>query len=172
MTKSALKDALQNSFNGLAQQTHSLTEQQFFAPIGEKWSVAENILHLTQSVKALNQGLALPKQVLVQQFGTIERPAFDYDGVVAAYLAVLSTGAVAKGIYVPTLPENPSKEMLLESFVKHHNILAGFLDDWSEQELDEICIRHPVLKLLTIREIYYFMHYHIEHHKKAIMKGL
>ncbi|RYU95184.1 DinB family protein [Emticicia agri] len=172
MTKPELQQALKERFGKLANETESIEETQFFAPIGEKWSVAENMLHLTQSAKGFNQGLAFPKEVLVRQFGKIDRPNLDYDGVVNAYLTILGTGIKASGAFVPILPENPSKTILINSFVKHHEILANYLDEWSETELDEIVIRHPVLKLMTIREIYYFMHYHIGHHHKAILKGL
>jgi hypothetical protein len=172
MKKSELKEALKERFSNLAKETESVGETQFFAPIGEKWSIAENILHLTQSVKAFNQGLAFPKEVLVSQFGKIDRPTLDYNGVVNAYLTILGTGIKARGTFVPLLPENPSKAILINSFIKHHETLANYLDEWSETELDEIAIKHPVLKLMTVREIYYFMHYHIGHHQKAIQKGL
>ena len=171
MTKPEIKDALKERFSKLAKETESIEETQFFAPIGEKWSIAENILHLTQSAKGLNQGLAFPKEVLVRQFGKIDRPTLDYDGVVNTYLTILGTGIKASGAFVPLLPENPSKAILVNSFIKHHETLANYLDEWSEVELDEIAIRHPVLKLMTIREMYYFMHYHIGHHQKAIQNG-
>lgn len=172
MTNPELKKALKECFSGIAHEIEGVDETRFFAPIGDKWSIAENILHLTQSAKSLNQGLALPKEALFRQFGKIDRPTLDYDGVVNAYLTILGTGVKARGAFVPLLPENPSKAILLSSFIKHHETLANYLDEWSETELDEIAIRHPVLKLVTIREIYYFMHYHIGHHQKAIRKGL
>ena len=172
MTKQELKITLEDSFKSIASNVENLGEAQFFAPIGEKWSVAENILHLTQSAKGLNQGMALPKTFLEQQFGKIDRQTLSYKGVVDRYLKALGTGVTARGGFLPQMPENPSKAILLSSFLKHHQILADFLNDWSETELDEYCIKHPVLKMLTIREFYYFMHYHILHHRKAILKGL
>jgi hypothetical protein len=172
MKKLELKEALKDSFNSIAQEIESIDEAQFFEPIGEKWSIAENILHLTQSAKGLNQGMALPKEILIRQFGKIDRPSLDYDGVVNAYLNILGMGIKASGAFVPLLPENPSKAILMNSFIKHHETLANYLDEWSEAELDEVPIRHPVLKLMTVREIYYFMHYHIGHHHQAIKKGI
>lgn len=169
MIKQELKKALEECYKNIVSDVESLEESQFFAPIGEKWSVAENMLHLTQSVKGLNQGMSLPKAFLEQQFGKIDRPKLPYDGVIERYLSVLTTGVTARGGFVPQMPENPSKELLIGSFAKHHQILADFLDNWSETELDEYCIKHPVLKNLTIREFYYFMHYHILHHRKAIL---
>ncbi len=172
MTKQELKNALEVSFKSIADDVENIDEAKFFAPIGEKWSVAENILHLTQSVKMFNQGMALPKEFLEQQFGKIDRPTLTYDEVVDRYLAALATGVIARGGFVPQMPENPSKTILLSSFLKHHQALADFLNDWSEAELDDYCIKHPVLKMLTIREFYYFMDYHILHHHKAILKGI
>ena len=103
--------------------------------------------------------MSLPKALLEQQFGKIDRPALSYNDVVEGYLAVLATGVAARGGFVPQMPENLSKELFISSFVKHHQVLADFLNDWSEAELDEYCIKHPVLKNLTIREFYYFMFY-------------
>lgn len=170
MTKTALKIALEECYQEIVSDVQNMPETQFFTPIGEKWSVAENILHLTQSVKSLNQGLTLPKVFLAQQFGKIDRQPMAYNEVVERYLAALGTGVTALGVFVPQIPENPEKGILLNSFVKHHQALADFLNDWSESELDEYCIKHPVLRALTIREFYYFMHYHILHHRKAILR--
>lgn len=170
MTKQELKSALEECYKTIISDVENIGDTQFFAPIGEKWSVAENMLHLTQSVKGLNQGMSLPKAFLEQQFGKIDRPTLSYEGVVERYLGVLSTGVTARGGFLPQIPENPSKELLVSSFAKHHQTLADFLNDWSEAELDEYCIKHPVLKNLTIREFYYFMHYHILHHRKAILR--
>lgn len=172
MTKQELKTNLENSFTSVAKNVENLDEARFFAPISEKWSVAENILHLTQSVKMFNQAMALPKIFLEQQFGKIDRSTLSYNEVVEKYLAVLATGATARGGFVPQMLENPSKEILMNSFMKHHQTLADFLNDWSEEDLDQYCVKHPVLKNLTIREFYYFMDYHILHHQKAILKGI
>lgn len=171
MTKQELKTTLENSFTSVAKYIENLDKARFFAPIGEKWSIAENILHLTQSVKLFNQAMALPKTFLEQQFGKIDRPTLSYNETVEKYLAVLDTGVTARGGFVPQMPENPSKELLMNSFTIHHQALADFLNDWSEEDLDQYCIKHPVLKNLTIREFYYFMDYHTKHHQKAILKA-
>jgi DinB superfamily len=170
MTKEALKNKLENSFKGVAGIVENIEESKFFAPIGEKWSVAENILHLTQSVKMFNQAMALPKSFLEQQFGKLDRPTLSYDETIAKYQEALGTGVVARGAFVPQIPENPSKAILISSFLKHHQALADFLNDWSEEDLDQYCVKHPVLKNLSIREFYYFMDYHTLHHQKAILR--
>jgi hypothetical protein len=106
--------------------------------------------------------------MLAQQFGKTDRPSMSYEGVIEKYQSVLATGVQARGAFVPVLPENPEKDMLLNSFLKHHQIFSDALNHWTEEELDSYQIKHPVLKLLTMREMYYFMIYHIGHHQKAI----
>ena len=113
MTKQELKKAMEECYKTIVLDVQNIEESQFFAPIGEKWSVAENILHLTQSVKGLNQGMSLPKALLEQQFGKIDRPALSYNDVVEGYLAVLATGVAARGGFVPQMPENLSKELFI-----------------------------------------------------------
>ena len=110
MTKQKLKITLEDSFKSIASDVENIEETQFFAPIGEKWSVAENILHLTQSAKGLNQGMALPKTFLEQQFGKIDRQTLSYNGVIDRYLAVLATGVTARGGFLPQMPDNPLKK--------------------------------------------------------------
>jgi DinB superfamily len=87
-------------------------------------------------------------------------------------LGVLATGVVARGAFVPVLPENPDKMVLLQSFQKHHQVLADAIEGFSEEELDTIQLPHPVLKMMNAREMFYFMNYHIGHHQKAIDKIL
>jgi DinB superfamily len=168
MNKIQIQEAVAARCQHLADSVSHLNFAHFFAPAGEKWSVAENILHLTQSVKALNPAFGLPKAMLAQQFGLSERPTRTYEEVTQQYLAVLAGGVRAQGAFVPQMPENPEKEVLLASFQKHHQTLINALENWTEEELDSFQLKHPVLKLLTVREMLYFMVYHIGHHQKAI----
>lgn len=168
MKKEELKSKLEASFIKLAETAENTPEDDFFAPFGEKWSIAENVLHLSQSAKIMNQALQMPREMLAQMFGKTEADSRSYDELVASYHAALANGAVARGAFVPELPENPNKGILIESFKKHHQVLSNYLNGWSEEELDSYRLKHPLLKEITMREMYYFMDYHINHHLKAI----
>jgi hypothetical protein len=168
MNKIALKTGIESVCNQMTESVKEVNDEQFFAPFGEKWSIAENVLHLTQSVKQMNQALSMPKEMLAQMFGKADRPSMSYQEMIDKYLNVLTTGVQARGAFVPQMPENPNKNILLQSFLKHHQILADALANWTNEELDLYFIKHPVLKNLTMKEMYWFMHYHIGHHQKAI----
>jgi len=46
--------------------------------------------------------------------------------------------------------------------------LCKQLLDYSEQDLDELILPHPLLGKLTLREMMYFTMYHVLHHHKSI----
>lgn len=168
MNKEELKNKLEASFMKLAESVETQSDEAFFAPFGEKWSIAENILHLSQSAKIMNQALQMPREMLAQMFGKSDGNSRTYEEVIANYHAALQAGAVARGAFVPELPENPNKGILIESFKKHHQVLSNYLNGWTEEELDSYRLKHPLLKEITMREMYYFMDYHINHHLKAV----
>jgi hypothetical protein len=46
------------------------------------------------------------------------------------------------------------------------------MDKFSEAQLDEYVLPHPILGKLTIREMLYFTIYHATHHHLATLKNL
>lgn len=143
-------------------------DEQFFAPYGVKWSMALQLMHLTRSVKPLNQALSAPKLLLRTQFGRPKRPSMSYEGIVNKYnKAVIPE----KTGFEPTLPDEPLREIITDSFKKHHATLLRLLDEkWEDDNLDDYQVPHPALGKLTIREMLYFMIHHLRHHQLAIDK--
>ena len=43
---------------------------------------------------------------------------------------------------------------------------------FSEEELDQLILPHPLLGKLTLREMLYFTIYHVKHHEKTIQRNL
>lgn len=142
-----------------------LNEQQLYATENDKWSVAENLEHLILSVKPVNLALGLPKITLLA-FGKANRPAKNYDEVVAYYQSKLQEGAKATKDYIPAKQRN--KAELLQDFSLKHETLINKLESWSEGDLDKYFLPHPILGKLSVREILFFTIYHINHHYKTI----
>ena len=88
------------------------SDTEFFAPLGTAWSPAENVRHLSKSVRAVQQGLRLPPIVVHLIFGTTHEPARSYETIRTIYLERLAQGASA-GRFAPEpkpAPANPTAE--------------------------------------------------------------
>jgi hypothetical protein len=46
------------------------------------------------------------------------------------------------------------------------NILVNNLHKWSEKNLDNTAVPHPLIGKLTLRKMLYFTIYHMKHHLK------
>lgn len=143
-------------------------DEQFFAPYGVKWSMALQLMHLTRSVKPLNQALSTSKLLLRIRFGRPKRKSMSYEGIVARYKEAEIPAVTG---FEPTLPDEPLRDVITDSFKKHHATLLRLLDEkWEDDNLDDYQVPHPAMGKLTIREMLYFMIHHLRHHQLAIDK--
>lgn len=140
----------------------------FFAPMGEAWSPAEHVRHLTKSMRPVARALRIPKLVLWLRFGRPKRPALGYDALVAWYRERLSAGGKA-GSFAPS-PRPPAADpeaeraRILAEHAEAVDTLADAATRWSERALDRHVLPHPLLGPLACREMLYFMLYHNQHH--------
>lgn len=144
----------------------------FLAPIGHAWSPADNVRHLTKSIRALAQGMSLPRWVVRLAFGRSTRPSRSYAQVRAAYLARLAQGADA-GKYAPTpRPAVADAEAERQRIMAAHDAvveaLAARTLRWPEDALDRCRAPHPLLGRLTVREMLLFTLYHNRHHVAVV----
>lgn len=79
----------------------------FLAPIGEAWSPADNVRHLTKSIRAVTTGLKLPPIVVRLLYGGATAPSRDYASMRDTYRARLAKGADA-GKFAPG-PRRPDR---------------------------------------------------------------
>jgi hypothetical protein len=64
------------------------------------------------------------------------------------------------------------REQLIKSVNDVVGKLCKQLLDYSEKDLDELILPHPLLGKLTLREMMYFTMYHVTHHYTATGKNL
>lgn len=50
--------------------------------------------------------------------------------------------------------------------------LCASLDSFTEKELDQYVLPHPLLGKLTLREMMFFTIYHVQHHEVLTKKNL
>lgn len=172
MTKLDVKLKLTNNHQAFVDYINSLTtEELLYAPV-DKWTAAQQLDHIHKSVKPLTQGMGYPKFLLKWKFGKANRPSRTYDEVVKKYNSKLALGGKASSPFVPAITGVEKKEMLSTLILKSVQKLNNRLDRFSESEMDNMILPHPLLGKITIREMMYFTIYHVEQHKEIIKREL
>lgn len=146
-----------------------LTPDTFFAHPEGVWSPAENLQHLIQSVSPVAQALGIPSESLHKRFGVAERPSRGYSELVRLYQAELAKGAVTTSQYEPVLdglPGEPhmAQDDILRNWERVSGGLLDILERQSDDDLDRTQLPHPLLGLLTMRELLLWTAYHNLHH--------
>lgn len=148
----------------------------FLAPIGEAWSPADNVRHLTKSMRAVTQGLRIPRILLLVAFFAPKRASRTYDEVREVYRARLAKGATA-GRFGPgalNLTDDPdaARAQIMEYHAVAVRALAAAIARWPEPLLDRRHLPHPLLGKLTVREMLFFTLYHNQHHVDNVRRRL
>ena len=146
---------------------------EFFAPIGEAWSPAENVRHLTKSIRPVATVLATPRVVLRVMFGRPRRASLPFDELRVRYEGLLAEGATA-GRFAPSAQEEADHaawrtRIMSERRAAQEHLLAA-IERWSEAQLDGYQLPHPLLGKLTVREMLLFTAYHQSHHIGVVQK--
>lgn len=165
MNKKQILDLTRNANNALLTDLSLVEESSFFAAQGEKWSIAENVIHLTKSVVPLNKAFLFPKFVLNWQFGKPNRASRSYEELITRYQErVGSVTITAKAAFNPLIEAGATKASVLAAFEKQHTIYIRRFDAWAETDLDAIILPHPALGKITLREMGFFTAMHIGLH--------
>jgi hypothetical protein len=145
------------------------SEIQFIATPDGKWSIGQNIEHLIRSLSPVNQALLLPGFLFRLMFGKPNRTPRTYQQLVDRYNQKLAAGGRASGRFVPAAVAWKEKDKKLARFKRETETMINRLSSWSEEQLDQYLIPHPLLGKLTVREMLFFSGYHIEHHLKLLL---
>jgi hypothetical protein len=174
----SLLSAVEASEADVAAFFASINDVDFVRRPGEAWSPAEHLDHLNIAVSATARGLGLRPWLLRLRFGSSQRASRTYDELRAAYQRVLAGGGRASGRFLPEIPrvENVSaasrKAELLARWTRVNERLRTALGGWSERNLDRVQLPHPLLGMITARELAFFTIYHGPHHLAAAKRRL
>lgn len=167
-SKDGVRRALQDSLQRLRVALEALDAAAVFErPAPEVWSPAEHTLHLITSVNAVAKALTYPRWLLRLRFGKSSGSG-SYAELVASYQSRLAAGGRAFGRWVPPseVPADPDagKALLLARRQRAEQRLMDGLGGWSEKDLDRLCLPHPLIGKITVREMLFFTRYHNLHH--------
>ena len=140
----------------------SMPSEKVIASRNRKWSAAQQVDHLIKSVSPVRLAFSLPTFLLRIRFGVANRPSRSYDELVSKYKAKLAAGGKASSRFIPkkeiSISHSTQKLTRLIDSLCHH------LNSYSETQLDQFILPHPLLGKLTLREMLYFTIYHVQHH--------
>lgn len=148
----------------------------FLAPIGDAWSPAENVRHLTKSMRAVTTGLVVPTFALWLRFGRHRGSSRSFREIREIYQARLARGASA-GRFAPSaraMSDDPDGERhrIMTEHAAAVDRLTSEMKKWSEPALDRYRMPHPLLGPLTVREMLLFTLYHNQHHVAVVQRRL
>lgn len=167
-TKPQIIELLNESFEQLLHTSSSVHETQYNFSKDQKWSTAENVQHIINATRMTHLAFNLPKVFPHLLYGKSNRTSHTFTKVVDAYHKKLQQGAKASGLYVPGNKQYVKVQhanALKSSSVK---LVSAIENKWSEQQLDALQVAHPLLGLVTLRELAYFTIYHNRHHEQTI----
>ncbi len=136
-------------------------------PGPDSWSVRQLLDHLVRSVQPVVKVMGTPRRVLLRTFGAPQVVSRDFDVIQAVYRSELAGGAVAAGPFLPdaAVPDDDllrQWETVCEEFIEE-------LSEWTEADLDAYQVPHPLIGMLTMREMVMFSVYHCRHHFAEII---
>lgn len=172
MTSQQLTNLLHENHTGFIDYMNSLSEKEFMYAPHDKWSAGQQLEHILLSVKPLVQIFMLPNFVIKMWFGKSNRQGRSYDELIAKYKSKLQLGGRASGRFVPKPVSFQQRTKLVETLKQLIDKLSRQINNFSDKELDEMILPHPLLGKLTLREMIYFTIYHVEHHLEIARRNL
>ncbi len=152
----------------------AMSDAEFLSPIGDAWSPADNVRHLTKSMRAVAQGLRTPRVMLWFAFRTHAGPSRRYAEIRDTYRARLAKGADAGKFGPGQRTSGNDGQAEREKIMRYHasavEELAALTRGWSERALDKRQLPHPLLGKLSVREMLLFTVYHNRHHVDVVRR--
>ena len=161
---------LGESFHALGDVCRQVSDENFNTSKDGKWSAAENIQHLVSSAKMTGIAFNVPKFMHVMLYGRPHRTSHGYTKVIDNYQRQLNQGAKASGVYIPKKRDYQRDILQQRIHIEGNKLIKSIDSKWSEEQLDKYVIKHPILGLLTLRELAYFTIYHNGHHLDTIKR--
>ncbi|MDX2001137.1 MAG: DinB family protein [Chitinophagales bacterium] len=168
MDKSSIIGELQTAHREFVDYVNGMSEMDFTAAPENKWTAGQQLEHIYLSVKPVAMALSLPKLAPRLLFGKANRTSRSYDEVVAKYQAKLNAGGKAPSSFVPKPVGLERKSAIAQQVDAQVAKLIKGINSYSEKQLDQLLLPHPLLGKMTIREMLMFTLYHVRHHHESL----
>jgi hypothetical protein len=160
-SKADLITALRQVNQKVTYSFRTIPAERFFQANAENWSPAENLVHMIKSVSPVSKAIKLPEMLAAGVFGTAQRPSMRYPELKGRYLEFVLNGLQTTAPYTPTINAAPAdaEQEKQTTLAKWHEVserLLNALNAWTEDDLDQRTLPHPILGDLTVREMLFF----------------
>ncbi|NEQ53185.1 MAG: DinB family protein [Leptolyngbya sp. SIO3F4] len=171
MEKKAIINVLKQRHQAFSKFVNALTIEDFEVNRQLKWSAGQELDHILKSLQPFSDILA-NKAFIATKFGKGNGISSDYETLVARYKSKLAEGGEAFGPFLPKKVSWDEKESLINQLNQLTAKISESLQNYTEEELNELLLPHPLLGKITIREMLYFTNYHVIHHQNNMCKNL
>ena len=169
MNKLEIVEKLKSTCDLLVKSVENVNTHDFYASKNEKWSAAQNIAHLTLSTKIMNRAFSAPKIALWYKFGRrFKGESRSYETIINIYNEENNKPRNTTTGFEPKMKPESTVSYEIKNFKEFHDAMFTNLENWSDKQLNTYLLPHPLIGKLTIKEMLYFVDYHILHHQKAI----
>lgn len=166
MTRTEIQGMLVNNYGAFIARLRQMPGIQAHMAGPGKWSPAQQAEHLVKSVRPVTLAFGLPRFLLPLIFGKANRPSRTYDELVSRYKAKLAAGGKASRPFVPGVATNLNS--IYRRLDRTVNKLNKRINRFTEDDLDQLILPHPLLGKLTLREMLFFTAYHAKHHLESV----
>ena len=172
--QSELIEQFSTAKSGILDFYTAIPESIFFSKPEIGWSPLENIKHLNTATSVVALFLRKELKFLLLLFGQSDSKK-SIQEIIKNYNDKLNNGSGA-GVFSPLFATNnvdvEKKKSEIKSLIESIQSLINVLPSWTEDELDRTNIVHPILGVMTVREMLYFSLYHLYHHSSKVQLRL
>ena len=173
MNREEIVNALHAHYSEFSNYMLQLSEQEYlFSFQGEKWTAGQHNKHLILTTRPVGLALLLPSWSLKLLFGKANRPSKTYKGLVKKYKSRLKIGGISPSPFVPKPVFFQQKERLSFQLLKNVQTIIKRLKSFTDDQLEELILPHPLMGKVTLKEMMYFTIYHAQHHLELVKKYL
>lgn len=173
LTKPELKAHLLKSITNFNTLVESLDKQEFERHSGGKWSAGQDLKHLVKSNRIFGLVFSFPLFLLNLMYGKANRPSRSLSALKMKYTEKANnSGLKAPGYLKPGNLYFEEKEVWIRKHIASGTYLLKRLTKYSESDLDQNIMAHPLFGKVTVREMFMSIFIHIDHHHEILHKKL
>jgi hypothetical protein len=170
-TKYEWLSALKSTHEALIEFVDRLPDESLCYSKAGKWNAGQQLQHVYLCLQVISQALA-SKKYIQDTFGRIDRPALNYEEVIARYKAGLAAGGRAPERFIPGPFEPEQKAQIIASLRQVLDTIKTQLESYSEKDCETLVLPHPFVGKLSIKELFFLMTEHASLHQRSIAEAL